>query len=55
MIRRMETRLSCFERGALLCAIDGHSTAETAQILGRDAKAVENALARARRKLRGAP
>lgn len=55
VIRRMETRLSSFERGALLCAIDGHSTAETAQILGRDAKAVENALARARRKLRGAP
>ena len=28
---------------------------ETAQLLGRDPKAVENALARARRKLRGAP
>ncbi|HJD21957.1 MAG TPA: sigma-70 family RNA polymerase sigma factor [Candidatus Gemmiger faecigallinarum] len=55
VIRRMETRLSPFERGALLCAIDGRTAAETARLLGRDAKAVENALARARRKLRGAP
>lgn len=55
VIRRMETRLSAFERGALLCTIDGHSAAETGRLLGRDAKAVENALARARRKLRGAP
>lgn len=54
VIRRMETQLSAFERGALLCAIDGCTAAESARILGRDAKAVENALARARRKLRAA-
>ena len=55
VIRRMETALSPFERQALLCAIDGRSPAETARLLGRTAKAVENALARARRKLRGTP
>ena len=54
VIRRMETQLSAFERGALLCAIDGCTAAESARILGRDAKAVEHALARARRKLRAA-
>lgn len=55
VIHRMQTRLSPLEREALLSAIDGRSVAETAQLLGRDPKAVENALARARRKLRGAP
>ncbi|WP_294498077.1 sigma-70 family RNA polymerase sigma factor [uncultured Gemmiger sp.] len=54
VIRRIKTQLSPMERGALLCAIDGRSAAETARLLGREPKAVENALARARRKLRGA-
>lgn len=55
VMRRMETQLSPLERSVLEYAMDGCSVARTAQLLGREPKAVENALARARRKLRGAP
>ncbi len=52
---RIDTLLSPLERAALLASLDGMSAADTARVLGRTPKAVENALARARRKLRGAP
>lgn len=52
--RRMRTLLSPLERQALLASLAGASVQATAQALGRTPKTVQNALARARRKLRGA-
>lgn len=52
---RMGRLLSAFERQALLQSLNGHSAQDTALALGTTRKAVENALARARKKLRGAP
>ena len=49
---RIDTLLSPLERAALLASLDGQSAARAAQGLGCSPKAVENALARARRKLR---
>ena len=48
------TLLSPLERAALLASLDGLSPAEAAAMLERTPRAVENALARARRKLRAA-
>ena len=45
---------SPLERAALLASLDGRSAADTARAMGCTPKAVENALARARRKLRAA-
>lgn len=52
-LTRVDTMLSKFERTVLLAFLDGHTAAETAALLERSPKAVENALARARKKLRG--
>ena len=49
------SRASPLERQALLASLDGYSVARTARTLGRTEKTVQNALARARRKLRAAP
>ena len=51
-MRRMRTVLSPFEHSVLDLTLDGASSAEIAQTLGCTAKAVSNALTRARRKLR---
>ena len=51
MLERIDTRLSPFERSALLASLEGQSAAQTARNLGCTPKAVENALARARKKL----
>ena len=53
VLLRIRTQLSPLERDVLLCTVNGLSLPETARLLGRDARAAENALARARRKLRG--
>lgn len=53
VVSRMDTLLSAFERETLLLRLDGCSAAESARRLGCTTKAVANALARARRKLRG--
>ena len=53
VLLRIRTQLSPLERDVLLCTVNGLSLSETARLLGRDARAAENALARARRKLRG--
>lgn len=52
VMARIDTLLSPLERAALLASLDGQSAARAAQGLGCSPKAVENALARARRKLR---
>lgn len=53
MLYRMETELSKLERRILLLSLAGKTTAESAEQLHCAPKAAENALARARRKLRG--
>ncbi|MGN0984533.1 MAG: sigma-70 family RNA polymerase sigma factor [Gemmiger sp.] len=53
VVNRMDTLLTTLERQALLLRLDGVSAAESARRLGCTPKAVANALARARRKLRG--
>lgn len=52
VLEGIRTRLSPLERQALLASLDGYSVARTARTLGRTEKTVQNALARARRKLR---
>ncbi len=52
-LQRMRTELSPLERRALVASLHGQPAAQTAQELGTTQKAVANALARARRKLRG--
>lgn len=52
-LQRMRTDLSVMERRVLLASLHGQSAEKTAQSLGTTPKAVANALARARRKLRG--
>ena len=52
-LQRMQTELSVLERRALVANLHGQPVAQTAQALGTTPKAVANALARARRKLRG--
>ncbi len=52
--QRMRTALSVLERRVLLARLDGQTPAQTARALGCSEKTVHNALARARRKLRGA-
>ena len=54
VMTRIDTLLSPLERAALLASLDGLSPAEAAAMLERTPRAVENALARARRKLRAA-
>lgn len=54
VLAQIDTLLSPLERAALLASLDGLSPAETARVLDRPPRAVENALARARRKLRAA-
>ena len=54
-LRRMQTELSSLERTVLMAGLEGRTPAQTARELGLPAKNVANALARARRKLRGAP
>lgn len=51
-MRRLDTRLSPFEREVLGMFLDGCGYSQIAAALGRPSKAVENALCRARRKLR---
>lgn len=53
-LQRMQTDLSALERRALVASVHGQTVARTAQELGVSTKTVANALARARRKLRGA-
>ena len=48
----INTQLSPLERGSLLASLAGHTAAQTAQLLHCTPKAVENALMRARKKLR---
>lgn len=48
---RINSVLSTFEMQVLLSQINGHSYKETAQILGRDVKAVDNAMQRIKKKL----
>ncbi|MEE0800096.1 MAG: sigma-70 family RNA polymerase sigma factor [Gemmiger sp.] len=52
VLHRIETDLSPLERDALLASLEGSTVAQTARTLGCSPKAVENALSRARRKLR---
>lgn len=52
-LRRMQTELSELERRVVMAGLSGKTPAQTAQELGLPAKNVANALARARRKLRG--
>ena len=54
-MRRMQTELSVLERRVIMAGLEGKTPAQTAQELGLPAKNVANALARARRKLRGGP
>ena len=53
-LQRMQTDLSALERRALVASAHGQPVARTARELGVSPKTVANALARARRKLRGA-
>lgn len=48
---RINSALSSFEMQVLLSQIKGHSYKETAQILDRDVKAVDNAMQRIKKKL----
>lgn len=52
MLLRIETALSPLERTVLWQNLSGRTVAEAARLLGRSEKTVENALGRARRKLR---
>ena len=52
VLERINTQLSPLERGSLLASLEGHTAAQTAQLLHCTPKAVENALMRARKKLR---
>ena len=52
-LRRMQTELSDLERRVLIAGLEGKTPAQTARELDLPAKNVANALARARRKLRG--
>ena len=54
-LRRMQTELSELERRVVMAGLSGKTPAQTAQELGMPTKNVANALARARRKLRGGP
>lgn len=51
-LEKARKTLSPFEKAVLQMVLDGYSNQQIAQKLGRDTKAVENALLRARRKLR---
>lgn len=53
VLERIGTALSALERSCLLASLEGRTAVQTAQLLHCSPKAVENALARARRKLRG--
>lgn len=53
VVRGLRTLLSPLERRALLASLEGRTAGQTAAALGCTAKTVQNALARARRKLRG--
>lgn len=55
VLARIDTQLSTLERAVLLASLRGQSTATIAGALHRTPKTVENALARARRKLRSTP
>jgi len=55
VLERIDTELSPLERSSLLASLEGQTAAQTAQALHCTPKAVENALARARKKLRGGP
>lgn len=48
---KINDALSAFEMQVLLCQINGHTYKETAEILNRDAKAVDNAMQRIKKKL----
>ncbi len=48
---KINNALSAFEMQVLLCQINGHTYKETAEILNRDAKAVDNAMQRIKKKL----
>ena len=52
VLERINTQLSPLERSSLLASLEGHTAAQTAQLLHCTPKAVENALMRARKKLR---
>lgn len=52
-LHKVHTELSVTERKVLLASVNGLSPAQTAKTLGTSPKSVANALARARRKLRG--
>lgn len=54
VLDRMGRMLSELERSALLASLEGCSAEQVAERLGRSRKTVENALARARKKLRSA-
>ena len=53
MLARMNTQLSELERRALRLTMDGVAADKAAAALGITPRAVQNAVARARRKLRG--
>ena len=55
VLLNIRTRLSVLERRVLLASLDGAAPRQIALALGSTPKAVQNALARARRKLRSAP
>lgn len=49
----IQSRLSSFEQKVLLCHLNGKSYKETAENLGKDTKAVDNAMQRIKKKLEG--
>lgn len=51
-LEKARKHLSDFEKSVLRLLLDGYTNAQIAQKLGKDTKAVENALLRARRKLK---
>ena len=51
-VRDINTKLSGFEKDALLLSLNGQSYTQIAQALSRTPKAVDNALVRVRRKLK---
>ena len=55
VLLNIRTRLSVLERRVLLASLDGAAPRQIALAPGSTPKAVQNALARARRKLRSAP
>lgn len=48
---KINNALSSFEMQVLLCQLNGHTYRETADILNRDVKAVDNAMQRIKKKL----